>query len=228
MPSALNNSKQQVLQALAEQIEQCHLAGSAERELISSGLPALDRCLAEGGLRRGRLMELVAAVPGSGAARLALSAACHACDEGRLLVVVDRRREFYPPAANSLGIALAQMLVVRPNNAIDEAWAIDQALRSLGVGAVLGWPDKLDDHTFRRWQLAAETSGTIGLLIRPAAARSQPSWAEVKLLITPLANSTDRWEVEILRGCRKIGRKVRIADCDHDPSAIRNPQSALI
>ena len=132
----------------------------------------------------------MAAVPGSGATLLALGTAREACGEGRILVVVDRRREFYPPAAAGLGWSLEQIVIVRPDNAADEAWAMDQALRSPGVGAVLGWPQKLDDHTFRRWQLAAEASGALGLLVRPAAAHTQPSWAEVKLLITPRSEAS--------------------------------------
>jgi protein ImuA len=121
-----------------------------------------------------------------------------------MLVVVDRRREFYPPAAASLGLAMEQMVIVRPASAADEAWAMDQALRSAGVGAALVWLDKLGDHTFRRWQLAAEASGAIGLLVRPAAARGSPSWADVKVLITPLDKSRsphERWRFDILR-CR--------------------------
>jgi hypothetical protein len=203
-------SQHEVLEHLAEQIRQCQDARrEAVGEIVSSGYPPLDRMLPGGGFRRGTLVEWVAAVPGSGATRLALTAARAACGEGGILVVVDRRREFYPPAAAGLGWALEQIVLVRPDNAADEAWAMDQALRALGVGAVLGWPQKLDDHTFRRWQLAAEASGTLGLLVRPAAARTQPSWAEVKLLVTPLsdacASPTQRtWKLKILR-CRGGG-----------------------
>src|SRR5690606_24383048 len=37
----------------------------------------------------------------------------------------------------------------------------------------------------RRWQLAAEASGALGLLIRPQQAKREPSWAELRLLVTP-------------------------------------------
>jgi protein ImuA len=72
------------------------------------------------------------------------------------------------------------MLVLRTTNEADAVWAFDQALRCPGVGAVWGAWDRLDVRDFRRLQLAAETSGTIGLLIRPARLRGQPTWAEVK------------------------------------------------
>jgi hypothetical protein len=204
---AATAAQRQILEHLAEQIGQIGEVRAAG-ELFSSGYPPLDGLLPGGGFRRGWLVEWVAAVPGVGATELALAAARSACGEGRLLVAVDRRREFYPPAAASLGLAWEQMVIVQPANAADEAWAIDQALRSPGVGAVLAWPQKLDDHTFRRWQLAAETSGAVGLLLRPAAARRQPSWAQVKLLGRnaargPMRNAEcgrrNRWKIEILR-----------------------------
>lgn len=211
-------SQHEVLEHLAEQIRQCQDARrETAGEIIPSGYPPLDRMLPGGGFRRGTLVEWVAAVPGSGATLLALRAARAACGEGRILVVVDRRREFYPPAAAGLGWALEQIVLVRPMSAADEAWALDQALRSPGVGAVLGWPQKLDDHTFRRWQLAAEASGALGLLVRPAAARTRPSWAEVKLLVTPrsaagasLPSAQRTWKLEILR-CR--GGALPSAEC---------------
>ncbi len=183
-------AQREIVQNLAEQIRQCQEARRIRVEtIVPSGNESLDRLLPEGGFRRGTLVEWIAAVPGSGTTLLALSSAREACQDGRMLVIVDRRREFYPPAAASLGLSMEQIVLVRPSSAADEAWTMDQSLRSAGVGAVLIWPDKLDDHTFRRWQLAAEASGAIGLLVRPAAARTSPSWAEVKLLVTPLSGS---------------------------------------
>ncbi len=121
-------------------------------------------------------------------------------------MVIDRRRTFYPLAAAACGVDLARVILVRPQNDSDETWAIDQSLRSGGAAAVLAWPEKLDDHLFRRLQLAAEAGGSLGLFVRSPAARHEPSWAEVRLLIEPLASlpSTDgasprRVQVSILR-----------------------------
>jgi hypothetical protein len=43
----------------------------------------------------------------------------------------------------------------------------------------------LDARVFRRLQLAAESGGTIGLLVRPAHIRRRPTWAQVQWLIAP-------------------------------------------
>jgi protein ImuA len=175
-----------LFQALDEQIRQFELARRpGGRRIFSSGYAALDRALPHQGLSRGSLVEWLAAEHGSGATTLALAAARQACGQSHAFVVVDGGRCFYPPAAVGLGIDSERLVLVRPDNQEDLWWAIDQSLRCEGVGAVLCWPQKLDDHTFRRWQLAAEASGAVGLLVRPEQARREPSWAELRLLVTP-------------------------------------------
>jgi len=135
--------------------------------------------------RPGTLVEWLAEGPGAGADMLAVLTAREAFAADGAMVVVDRRGEFYPPAAVRLGIDPSRLLLVRAGTRADQIWAIDQSLRCSGVAVVLAWPRRLDDRTFRRWQLAAEEGGTLGLLVRPAEARSEPSWAEVRLLVEP-------------------------------------------
>lgn len=153
---------------------------------ISSGCDPLDRLLPEGGFRRAALAEWLSAGEGSGATTLALGAARQACRDGGALVVLDRHREFYPPAAVRLGIEPEELIVVQAGSQADADWALDQALRCRGVAAVLAWPERLDGRTFRRLQLAAEEGGGLGLLIRPLVSRGEPSWADVRLLVEPL------------------------------------------
>ena len=167
---------------------------------VSSGCGPLDRLLSAGGFRPGTLVEWLAAGEGSGAATLALAAARRACDEGGALVVLDQRREFHPPAAVRLDIEPESLIVVQPGSEADHRWALDQSLRCPGVAAVLAWPEKLDGRTFRRLQLAAEEGGGLGLLIRPLAARHEPSWADVRLLVEPLlSRKRRRLRVHLLR-----------------------------
>jgi protein ImuA len=148
---------------------------------VSTGSPALDCLLPAGGLRRGTLVEYLTSTSGSGAGTLALAAAREACHEGRALVVLDRPAScFYPLAAAAWGIDLSRLLVLRPANEADALWALDQALRCPGVGAVWARLDQRDVRDFRRLQLAAECGGTIGLLIRSARCRGQPTWADVQ------------------------------------------------
>jgi len=174
---------------------------------VASGCGPLDRLLPGRGLRRGTLVEWLAEGEGTGAATLAMLAAREAARERGAVVVLDGRGEFYPPAALRLGIEREQLVVVRTANQADHGWALDQVLRCPGVAAAVAHPEelggRLDGRSFRRLQLAAEQSGGLGLLLREAAARSEPSWADVRLLVTPWPNARGGRgiRIELLR-CR--------------------------
>jgi protein ImuA len=116
--------------------------------------------------------------------------------------VVDQSRSFYPPAAANLGID-SNTIFVRPVRNPDQLWALNQSLGCEGVGAVLSWPDKLNDRAFRSLQLAAETGGAVGLFVRPLAVRGHPSWSELQLLVEPLPapDRIRRLRVHVIR-CR--------------------------
>lgn len=174
-------SRQSLVTALQRQVERLEKPVPLPDERpLSTGSPALDGLLPGGGLRRGSLVEYLSPGAGSGAGTLALCAAREACAEGRALVVIDRRRTFYPPAAIAWGFDLTSLLILQPAEDAAELWAIDQALRCPGVGAVYAPCGALDVRDFRRLQLAAEAGGTLGILLRPARLRGQPTWADVR------------------------------------------------
>jgi protein ImuA len=151
--------------------------------VVSSGAPPLDRLLPEGGLLRGSLVEWLVEGEGRGAGMLALIAAREAALEGGAVVVMDRGKSFYPPAAAALGIDLEKLIVVRAGHEKDELWALEQSLACRGVAAVWAPLARLDWRSFRRLQLAAESSGALGLLLRPNQVRGQPSWAHLQLCV---------------------------------------------
>jgi hypothetical protein len=179
----------QRVQALRRQLDAWHCAPHGPRLRIRSGHAALDRLLPAGGFTAGTLVEWLSPGPGSGAGTLALGVASQACQHPDrrqgALVVMDRQVRFYPPAALAAGIDPRRLILVRARSARDELWALDQALRCRGVAAVWAWLGRLDSRAFRRLQLAAESGGTLGLLVRPARVRGQPSWSEVQLLVQP-------------------------------------------
>ena len=141
-----------------------------------------------------------------------------------MLAVFDHRREFCPPAAVRLGIEPEQLLVIHADTAADDHWAIDQALRSQAVAAVLAWPGRLDDRTFRRWQLAAEEGGCLGLLLRPETAQCEPSWADVRLSVgdCPDFRVSENGTVPFRRGSTTSGY-CRSCCCD---AAAETPDAA--
>jgi protein ImuA len=182
------DSRTQVVGELRDQLGRWGAANLAEDPAVfSSGAAVVDTLLPGGGLRHGMLVEWLGDFGRSGAVTLGLLAAREACREGGVLVVLDRPQTFYPPAAAAWGIDLNRLIVVRPRNARDELWAAVQALRSPVVAAMWANIERLDARAFRRLQLAAEAGRTLGVLVRPITARGQPSWADVRLEVSPLS-----------------------------------------
>ncbi len=174
LPETVESLQQQVWLAETSRRPRCRTETAGQ--WLNQLLPA--------GVRRGTLLELLA-IPGGGATALALIAAREICRD-EAVVVVDPAGRFFPPAAVRLGLDSERLIIVRPRSRVDYLWALNQALRSPGVGAVLSWPEKLDARAFRTLQLAAEAGETLGLFVRPVGVRGQPSWSEAQLLVEPL------------------------------------------
>ena len=191
-----------------------HFLARQKKPRISSGWPALDALLPGQGFLRGSLVEWLSEGPGSGAGTLALRVAQQASrpvdpqahPQAAPIVVLDRSGWFYPPAAAAWGMDLQRLILLCPRDEASALWALDQALRCPAVAAVWTWLPRLEGRWFRRFQLAVEHSGCLGLLLRPAQVRGQPSWAEMQLGVQPQpSRSGRRWCVELLR-CRGPGR----------------------
>jgi len=193
------------------------LVRERSRPVVPSGFRPLDALLPAGGVRPGSLVEWLAEgdspAAGGGAATLACAVACRLAMASsgdatgqmrpRTIVVVDRTGWFHPPAVLPWLGDERRLVVARPSRDEDEIWAIDQALRCTGVAAVLAWPQPRRrsgsrlagalqqwSTTMRRWQLAAATSGAVGLFVRPREAHREPSWAEARIAVSPLPGGT--------------------------------------
>ncbi len=202
---------QALIHKLQQQIERIETTSRADDgNTFSSGSATMDRMLPAGGYRRGALVEWIAAPDksrrrssfsgGCAVDFLSMLAAANACADGGALVIADRDCQFYPPAAAALGIELGNVVVIRPgadfrrsagNRRYDEEffWAVDQSLRCSAVAAVWVAAAHIGERWFRRFQLAAESSGTVGLFVRPPSALGQPGWSEVQWKVQPVPNT---------------------------------------
>lgn len=238
----MTEPRRELIQNLAEQLRRLEQSrrGPAERQRTSLGVPALDQLLPGQGIGRGTLVEWLSRGEGSGAGTLTLWAARRICQveaerekEPGGLVVIDPRGEFYPPAAVACGIDLARLILVQPANRSDRDWALDQSLRSAGVSAVWCWLADADNRALRRWQLAAETGGAVGLLLRPTSARDEPSFADMRLLIEAIPGREDlsssttpfsslrRVRVEVLRARGTSGGGSVTLEIDDETGDVR-------
>lgn len=90
----------------------------------------------------------------------------------------------YAPALAQRGLDLRQQLVTVPLSSVQTLWAMEQALRSGACAAVLGWADKASTQALRRLKLAAMEGGSLGVLFRTVRRRTQPSPANVRLVMS--------------------------------------------
>lgn len=138
------------------------------RNAIKTGYPVLDQALPGGGWEPASMAEILVAKGAASGELSLLWPALQDLGRSRELVLVAPPCIPYAPAWQQAGINLARLVWVRPANAADTLWAMEQALREPACGAVLGWvAGMLDDRSCRRLQLAAKAGGGCGFLLRP-------------------------------------------------------------
>lgn len=213
--------RQQTIDDLSRKLRQWERSTLPVRQpddVLSTGLAPLDDLLPERGVPPGTLIEWLSTAEGSGAETLAMVVAGHTMGEKGVCIVIDRGGSFYPPAATPWIEDLQRMLVVHPNSDRDALWALEQSLRCSGVAVVVCRVEKLSQEAWRRLQLAGETGGGLGLLLRSAQQRAQPSWAGVRLLVEPLPTEPGGRGSRRAEGRDKETR--RQGDKEQDKSAI--------
>jgi hypothetical protein len=220
----VNGSEVQTLQELRRRIAEIT---TFQRPRLApyepTGVAVFDALFPEGGSRRGMLVEFLSATEGAGAGTLGLAFARRACGDGQVLVVVDDRSWFYPPAVLSLGIELSRCLVVRPGCWQDAYAALSQSLRCRAVGGVFCWCTKIGAVDYQRLRLAAESGGGLGVLVRPLEALRSPTRASARLLVSPIASGEPvrRFHVEVLRG-RGCGQAL-VLELDDETGDVHPP-----
>jgi protein ImuA len=190
-----------------------HQFGRNAEHGVPSGFALLDAQLPGGGWPRRALTELLLPHPGVGEIRL-LSPCLRATQRsGRPVMLFDPPAALSGWALAQLGLDVEQLLVVMtctepaPSDeahlhargaerastlarATEEAqarlWALEQALKSGHVGAVLAWlPPRLRTDSLRRLQLAAHGHEGVAFVFRETAAAQRPSAAPLRLALRP-------------------------------------------
>lgn len=151
----------------------------------STSCGSFDSLLPGHGIREGSLIEWLGEGDVSGVGLVSLVVGRQVCPRGRPVVLIDTRHDLFPLSLSLLGFDLSQLVLVRPDNEREALWACEEALRCDAVGLVWANLDPPNSTSFRRLQLAVESSAGIGFLVRSAQSLRQPSWAEVRLKVQP-------------------------------------------
>jgi protein ImuA len=187
-----------------------HQLGRLREATLPTGFAALDAELPGGGWPKRVLTELLLPHAGVGEMRLLAPALAALAGAQRSVMLFD------PPAAPcawalaQLGVDAQPLLVVHGREGTrgaalrhllagaDVLWALEQALASGHVGAVLAWlPERLRADALRRLQLAAQAHDGPVFLFRAIAARLRPSAAPLRLALH--AAGADLLSVHVLK-----------------------------
>ena len=167
-----------------------HQLGRHAEAAWPSGFAQLDAQLPGGGWPRRVLTELLLMHPGVGEIRLLAHSLVAAQHSGRLVMLFDPPAQLSAPALGQLGIDVAQLLVINTRTRVmpgaDSLWALEQALKSGHVGAVLAWlPPRLRAERLRRLQLAAQAHDGPAFVVREMDAQHRPTAAPLRLALRP-------------------------------------------
>lgn len=171
------------------------LQGSAGRksDSLAFGVPEIDAVLPGGGLAYGAVHEFAGGGAGvvDGAAATLFAAGIAARTRGKIVWCLTRPDLFFPALAQA-GLHPDRVVFVEADGQEDVLASMEEALAFGGLGAVVGEIVRLPMVASRRLQLAAEKTGTMGLVVRRW--RRQ---VEASDFGQPTA-STTRWRLSVL------------------------------
>ncbi|MBL0730721.1 translesion DNA synthesis-associated protein ImuA [Piscinibacter sp. HJYY11] len=175
---------------LHPQLWRAHQLGRSAERPIPSGFEPLDAELPGGGWPCRALTELLLPQAGIGEIRLLAACLARVQQAGRLVMMFDPPAAVSAPGLSEMGLDVAQLLVIQTHLQVhagaDRLWALEQALKSGHVGAVVAWmPPRLRAERVRRLQLAAHVHDGPAFIFREPAVQGQASAAPLRLALHP-------------------------------------------
>ena len=203
-----------VIEALRVQIRQYETAHAVTSAALPFGVPEIDTRLPGGGLRLGALHE----VADGGTARCSASAGIFASGilarlPGPVMWCVSQR-DLFAPALALAGLDADRIVFVEAGDETTLLACFEEGLRHGSMAGVVGEVSKMSMTASRRLQLAAESSGAVGIAlwrwprkgkdIKPENTAAHTSWRITALpstLLPVMGVGRGKWRLELMR-CR--------------------------
>ena len=169
--------------------------GSYSSQGMTTGYPQLDSILPEHGWPKSALVEVITPHWGIGELKLLLPLMKSMTEQKRYLLWVSPPYIPYAPAMVEAGVDINYVIVIKPEVSCKDAlWSMEKALQSEACGLVLAWLDWLPNGVVRRLQLAAQNSGSLGVLFRQRNDQNSPAALRLQL-----NSSANRMQVQVLK-----------------------------
>jgi protein ImuA len=208
----------------------------ASNAVLSSGLSAVDAYLGMAAVPLGAVHEIAGhggdeeqGAAGAGFLALTLKASAPT----GWIAWVTQEGDLYAPGLAAFGLDLRRLILVSPRRDAEVCWALEEALRSRSLAAVVAEAGILSLTATRRLQLAAEQAGIPCFLLRrwrtrdiARQQRAQPIAAVTRWRIAPqpqphMSDQTTmpelgpaRWRLDLWR-CRNAAAASWIMEFDH-------------
>jgi protein ImuA len=203
-----------LLRELRDHISRVGTLSRAGAATLPFGVSSIDNVLPRQGLDLASLHEIAGGAAGAvhGAAAILFAAGIAARTRGQVLWCITRP-DLFAPALAQAGLDPDRIIIVEAGDEASLLACCEEGLRHGGLGAVVGEIAKLSMTASRRLKLAAETSGTLAIVIRrwkrdrDTFDFGQPTAATTRWRVTALPSSPlpvpgvgrPRWLVELIR-----------------------------
>lgn len=239
MPSRANA---QTIAELREAIDRIDGSTRRVRKTLAFGVPEIDRRLPNGGLSFGAIHEIGGGGQGAvaGAVSALFAAGIAARTQGPVFWCLSRT-DLYAPGLAQVGLNPNRIIFVESNDETAIGESFEECLRYGGMGAVVAELVRLPADLSRRFHLAAEKTGTLGLIVRrwrrqaEATDFGHPTAASTRWRVSGMPSEPlpvegvgrPRWLLELIRQRAGENFDIEVNACDAEGhmSAVRQERT---
>jgi hypothetical protein len=141
------------------------------------------------------MFELLVQQAGVGEMRL-LSPALASVSQKRSIALVAPQQIPHALGYAHMGVDAGKLMWLTAQKSSDALWSAEQILRTGSCGALVLWQQHVRSESLRRLLLAAQSSETLFVVVRPLACAQDASPAPLRLTVRPAADGV---AVEIIK-----------------------------
>jgi protein ImuA len=154
---------------------------------VDTGYPALSAQLPGAGWPVGTMIELLVQQAGIGEMR-PLSPALAAVAQKRSIALVAPQQTPHALSYACMGVHPSTLMWLITPKSSDALWSAEQILRTGSCGALVLWQQHIRSESLRGLLLAAQSSETLFVVVRPLACAQDASPAPLRLTVRPAAD----------------------------------------
>ncbi|MGA9650582.1 ImuA family protein [Pedobacter sp.] len=205
------NAKKELLQKLQQDIllwqgSKPHCTGNAER----IGLGEIENSFPGGVFPKKAIHEFITIQPEHSAASDGFIAGLLSVlmENGAACVWVSTTRHLFPASLSLFNVEPERIIFMDVQSEKDVLWITEEAIKCEGLAAVVAELNNVSLIESRRLQLAVETSGVTGFILRKDGNKKASTVATARWKVSPLPSVTQdglpgigfpRWQVELLK-----------------------------